>query len=333
MKKLLLGMMALGMCGTAAFADEPVFPTSLNITANSKDVTILQEIGEEYGDSQISVFGSTTRNNVTLTMEVPEGWDGYIGYVAMRGDLKAQAPADWSTIEDFVAEAGVDPEKIMKGNVFEFPADGLSTVSFLFLYVDDKVDMANPILLGVMVNHVDAPDPVFPASFNVTTEYDTVMIDQFIDEDTDIYTITATGSAPEETVDLNFNLPEDWDGIIGSVMYRGGFKQFAPAVWMPMEDFEIEHEGDGIQKGTSLQFPADGITSVGLYYLYFDGRVDTGNPIQIAVMVDKTTGVASVETEGNAVRYFNLYGVEVEEPESGIYVKVTGDKAEKIFIK
>ena len=43
-----------------------------------------------------------------------------------------------------------------------------------------------------------------------------------------------------------------------------------------------------------------------------------------------TTGVEGIEAENGEVRYFNLQGVKVNNPDKGVFVKVTGNKVEKV---
>lgn len=60
------------------------------------------------------------------------------------------------------------------------------------------------------------------------------------------------------------------------------------------------------------------------------------------IMVGIATGVEDIEMEdgeiseeGEAVApvYYNLQGVRVAEPQHGLYIKVTGNKSEKILVK
>ncbi len=46
-----------------------------------------------------------------------------------------------------------------------------------------------------------------------------------------------------------------------------------------------------------------------------------------------TSAVATIDADSTEARYFNLEGVEVINPENGIYVKVAGGKASKVIIK
>lgn len=49
--------------------------------------------------------------------------------------------------------------------------------------------------------------------------------------------------------------------------------------------------------------------------------------------LNQTVGVDEIATEEGETRYFNLQGVEVVNPESGIYVKIVNGKATKVLVK
>ena len=57
--------------------------------------------------------------------------------------------------------------------------------------------------------------------------------------------------------------------------------------------------------------------------LYFTVKVAKG----------ETVGVNEVEEAAAEAEYYTLDGVKVATPANGVYVKVTGDKAEKVVIK
>ncbi len=46
-----------------------------------------------------------------------------------------------------------------------------------------------------------------------------------------------------------------------------------------------------------------------------------------------TTGVETIETATEAPVYFNLQGVRVENPSNGIFIKVSGNKTTKVYVK
>ena len=65
----------------------------------------------------------------------------------------------------------------------------------------------------------------------------------------------------------------------------------------------------------------------GRYSLVFDYK-------KMTLKVDKPSGVYGVGVDADApVRYFNLQGVEVVNPESGVYIEVRGNRATKVYVK
>ena len=111
----------------------------------------------------------------------------------------------------------------------------------------------------------DAGDPVFPDSFDVKADSETVEISQEIDEDTDAPLIKVTGTTTDDNVTLTFTLPEGWDGVIGGEFGFGGMKK-ARADWPTIDDFREEMEGmiKQLTEGTTLVFPADGMPHGGM---------------------------------------------------------------------
>ena len=48
----------------------------------------------------------------------------------------------------------------------------------------------------------------------------------------------------------------------------------------------------------------------------------------------QATGVENIGIDYNSsVRYYNLQGVEVKNPSNGVYIKVNGTKATRVFVK
>ncbi len=292
--------MALGMMAPAAMAADPVFPETFNVTANSPQVVIDQYYDDDIEATTIEVTGTTDKETVTLSFDLPEGWDGvFCNVMSIAAAKQRVEESQWVPLTYLTGELTGENEDIQLGKDLTFKADGMAYFGQCMLYAGDEADVANSFLIMVNVSYAEAPapaDPVFPESFNVTANGDGIVIEQYIDEDwDDMYTIQVTGETTEDNVILNFDIPEGWDGIIGSVLMRGGFKQMAPAEWTTMEDFMAEHAGADIQKGNTLEFIADGETSVGMFYLYAGDRVDMGNPILFGVMVDHVEAPAPAD--------------------------------------
>lgn len=60
------------------------------------------------------------------------------------------------------------------------------------------------------------------------------------------------------------------------------------------------------------------------------------NAMHLSLKEDEKTGIEEIEaaaTDDVPARYFNLQGVKIDNPENGIYIRVSGNKADKVLIK
>ncbi len=313
---------------------EPEFPAEFTFTING-DINATQ--GEDQGVYTISVKGDTTEDKVVIKLEVPEGWDGFIGMTDVDYDpdfglMKMKAYAtEWVPLESYEAWG------FKKVTELVFPADGEDHQGSLYLYKGDMVDEANQIAVEVNATKVAADvDPEFPDNFNVIVPTDANLdIKQGYDQD--VYTIAITGECQTETITVTLEVPAGWDGFIGMTdsEYEPEhqlFKNKAAAVeWAPI-DAMLNY---GMKKGNALTFDADGEDYQGQFYLYKGDMVDMANQIAFEINVKKstTTGVEAIEAADADARYFNLQGAEVVNPEAGIYVKVVNGKATKVVVK
>lgn len=65
-----------------------------------------------------------------------------------------------------------------------------------------------------------------------------------------------------------------------------------------------------------------------------DEAIATSNKLELNVFTITTTGIENIDADAEGVRYFNLQGIEVANPEKGqILIKVEGNKTSKVFVK
>lgn len=94
-----------------------------------------------------------------------------------------------------------------------------------------------------------------------------------------------------------------------------------------------------IAEGQEATFTAGGVFAAGepgkrYLALIFDGQEQvTPSSQAIIFTVGKTSGVDSVEADDEPVEYFNLQGVPVENPASGLYIRRQGSQTSKVLIK
>ncbi len=138
----------------------PEFPTSFDVNVNFEGAEVAQ--GEDMEVYTVTVKGTTTDDNFTVTVGVPEGWDGFIGmtdsdYESETEPAKKVQSPEWQPLA-YMLENG-----FKKGNVLTFKVDGEEHQGILYLYKDDMVDTANAIQIitevdnaGSAVNSIEA---------------------------------------------------------------------------------------------------------------------------------------------------------------------------------
>ena len=161
-----------------------------------------------------------------------------------------------------------------------------------------------------------------------------------------LYSIEITGSCAEETVTLTIALPEGWDGFIGMtdseyepeinndpVSAKRNVNAIADddETWVPVDQLEAM----GYKKGNVLTFAVDGDDHFAGLFLYKGDMANMDNQVRIDFSVEKSadTGISSIQAAASETRYFNLQGVEVSNPENGIYIKVSNGKVSKVTVK
>lgn len=122
-------------------------------------------------------------------------------------------------------------------------------------------------------------------------------------------TIVSEGLNEGDEVALYYTYPGSDDFIKADVpavvSYAAGSHEF---------EFKVENLEKG--KNYSIQLYAEaGSLKSDVYKYNFDTT---------------ETGVEGIEAENGEVRYFNLQGVKVNNPDKGVFVKVTGNKVEKV---
>ena len=323
----------------------PAFPEAFEATVSVESVEMTQ--GDEQGVYTISVKGESDQENVTVTVKVPEEWDGFLGM--SEDDIN---PDDINPMAK-IAKAADDEEDswipveamlgagMKKANSFTFAVDGDEHTAQLYLYKGDKVYVANHVEIYFEVAKAaePEPEPEFPESIGIAADSETVTIEQGYDEEIEAIAITVGGKTANDNVKFTFTLPEGWDGVIGTIAAFGAEE---PAVmarsaeeWTTIEDFKAAMGDEEIVEGTEITVPADGKQYIGSLHLYAGDKVYVSAGFMLAVNVAKTTsGITEIEGEdGEDVRYFNIHGVEVVNPTSGIYVKVANGKASKVVVK
>lgn len=327
----------------------PEFPEEFAVAVSDENLEVSQELdGEDY---YIYVNGETESDTVTVTVEVPEGWDGFYAAVwgedSGEGDATPYARAKAASVDTSDEDMWMPLEYLTEGmplkdtNTLTFPVgeEGMS-MGIMFLY---KGDNALYLPINVMPS-ITKPEPPaeleFPEELTISASVPGLSISQ-TRVDVDYTQVTIAGSTDAESVTITFEVPEGWDGFYGmtsSEFDPGDAEPLAKArkaaatddedMWMPAE--MLPQMIPGMKKTNTLTFTTDEEEQTGMLFLYKGDQVYMH---QIAVNFDVTTGIDAIEAVDSAARYFNLQGVEVKNPETGVYVKVANGKVSKVIVK
>lgn len=133
-----------------ASVKEPELPETLNITTDGDEINIKKDI-DVLGDPAYYITGNTTKDDITVTVETPEGWS----YVLFLVEVD-----DNGNIEPFTRanDPFWTPVSMMKqfgcteGPSFKVPADGFESEVPMYLVYNDQANYGNPITFYVKVD-------------------------------------------------------------------------------------------------------------------------------------------------------------------------------------
>lgn len=153
---------------------------------------------------------------------------------------------------------------------------------------------------------------------------------------------TCTFRLPNFTLDLGEGPMSLGDIVVPNVQVteKDGVRTFTGSV----KDLILDSADLGeIHAGVTLNgtIDADGNVHMNIPVVwYMDGDVtnkaeDNMIPIDVVFVAKNTpTGVDEIEAAGNGeVEYYNLQGIRVANPESGIYIRRQGSKVSKVYVK
>lgn len=314
------------------------------------------------GDDWIQIYGS---NSYKIGDVIPSGWVAtytlynnttpeltngnlpdatsnaaqYLSYPTLTSITAADVNKVAYVVATFNAEVPstkTNFEGVVDGETYTFrnnysiegvPAGTYKTLVVVTIY-DNK-----PSLYTVSYEEY-AEDPELPESIVVTTNSTAAIVNSNPLNENEYY-ITITGQAEKncDTIDVTLETPEGWDGFLLYTMddditiLSSAAAKVAPE-WANNATFPG-------QKSNMFTATADGFGYDVMGYLYKDDKYAENALISISVKVKKgeTVGVDEVEAAEVAAEYYTLDGVKVENPANGIFLKVAGEKVEKVVIK
>ncbi len=179
----------------------PAFPEKLDVTLSDEEGVKVSQ-GVEQGVYTISVSGQSEQKELTVTVAVPEGWDGFIGMSDVDANDQAApakvAPVEWVSVEEMEAYG------MKKGNTMTFPVDGAEHSGQYYLYKGNVLDLANQIAIEFNVEspltaaNKAAYDEVIAKIDGLQKEYD-----------------EALAALTEKYPDYDFS---EWKEIIGNAL-------------------------------------------------------------------------------------------------------------------
>ena len=282
---------------------DPTFPGELNVTASVEGIEFDQY--EDEGIIYIQAMGTSTEEQVTLTLEVPEGWDGFVGY---KMDFGGYSMNEWPTLDEFEETLKADGvEEILMGNEFTFTADSGIHMMSLYPYVGDKVGVDHGVALGFMVDYEKSDvavnvEVVDGAAFNYTLPMN-----------------TASG--------FSLNLPAEWE--VKSALLNGEEIEVADkyTVAAGEEDldyvFEVEYTGEFVVvDSTTGMVELDTTVKIGIV----DGKIRIENTsVGDAIVVYSVGGMV-------VGRYTAQDTAEEITVASGTYIVTVNQKAAKVLV-
>lgn len=131
---------------------------------------------------------------------------------------------------------------------------------------------------------------------------------------------------PSETVTIRFEHPAGHDIYVSHDIRNWGQSEAYAA---EEEDTTDPNAKDGFEKYNGETINLNTASHTISFYAH-DGVVESPVRTIVFSIATDVEGIASDDAKGN-VKYFNLQGVEVDNPAEGIYIRVANGKAEKII--
>ena len=335
--------------------EAPALPETLTASsdADKSEIVFTSKAESMWGMATLDGKFETTNDYVTVTIDVPEGWEGFMhnpeedfgGGIApaRRAAEESDSEVEWISAEEFASYGFVS------GNTVTIPADGYENEFQFYLVYNGMVNATDRYLVTLKATKV-SDMPELPVHLEVLYEVagqHTANIEKYSVNDveaqgvaTTILTINVEPAV--ESVEVSLNLPEVWTTHMAGELFMtgGGDYEFDPLMlrakadheWAPAEYIA---QMPGFMQTDRVTIPSDGEDYHFQVYLGLDDQVlmSTNYALQVNVKKDVTLGVEGIDAaEADAV-YYTLEGVKVANPVKGVYVKVVNGVASKVVVK
>ena len=335
--------------------EAPALPETLTASsdADKSEIVFTSKAESMWGMATLDGKFETTNDYVTVTIDVPEGWDGFMhnptdddnGGIApaRRAAEESDSEVEWISAEEFASYGFVN------GNTVTIPADGYENEFQFYLVHNGMVNATDRYLVTLKATKVsDMPElPVYLEVLYEVAGQHTANIEKYSVNDveaqgvaTTILTINVEPAV--ESVEVSLNLPDVWTTHMAGELFMtgGGDYEFDPLVlrakadheWYPTE---VVASIPGFMQTDRVTIPADGEDYHFQVYLGLDDQVlmSTNYALQVNVKKVTTLGVDGIDAAEAEATYYTLEGVKVANPVKGVYVKVVNGVASKVVVK
>ncbi|MDE6330310.1 MAG: hypothetical protein K2L83_06310 [Muribaculaceae bacterium] len=335
--------------------DAPELPATLTASsdADESDFVFKSKTESMWGMATLDGKFKTTKDCVTVTIDVPEGWDGFM-HNPTEGDDSGISPTrridaesadatEWISVEEFKSYGYVS------GNSVTIPADGYDVEMQFYLVSNGKVNATDRYLVTLNASKI-SDMPELPEHLEVLYEVNggahIAKIVKYSVNDpeaqgvaTTILTVAVENTV--ESVEVSLNLPDVWTPhMAGELFMTGGDSEIEPLMLRAKADHEwapAEYIASmpGFKQTDRVTIPSDGEDYHFQVYLGLDDQVlmSTNYALQVNVKKDVTLGVEGIDAAEADAAYYTLEGVKVANPVKGVYVKVVNGVASKVVVK
>ncbi|MDE7380586.1 MAG: Ig-like domain-containing protein, partial [Muribaculaceae bacterium] len=198
----------------------------------------------------------------------------------------------------------------------------------------------------------DTTTPVTPEILEVSANYETINI-EYTKEPDDLNFIVLSGEAPSISFEINFNVPEGYDGIIGGLVpqldedIEENPSDYISSAYSANSDVNSAEQkwedkdqfiNSGMSTETTWLLPTE-VPVEGRVFLMKKDKVLVSHPFYVSGKV-KNSLISSEEEILNAVidsndydGYYTLDGIRIHTPAApGIYIRVLNGKASKVTL-
>ncbi|MDE5924511.1 MAG: hypothetical protein K2G75_04230, partial [Muribaculaceae bacterium] len=310
-------------------------PASLTATSDADQSEFFfwsKEISP-FGVAMLEATLKTVNDEATITLNVPEGWDGFMhspvgdnsGVEPARRVAAETDPEAWVSVAEFESYGYVS------GNSVTLPATGYEEEVQLYLVKDEKVYVANMyILMATISKIVEMEAPALPETLTASSDADKseIVFTSKAESMWGMATLDGKFETTNDYVTVTIDVPEGWDGFMHNPTEDDDNGGIAPArraaeesdsevEWISAEEFASY----GFVNGNTVTIPADGYENEFQFYLVHNGMVNATDRYLVTLKATKASDMPELpvylevlyEVAGQHTANIEKYSVNDEE--------------------